>query len=99
MISEKTFAAYLNTISCRGCDFFVDEKCTEKDFKMHNIDKEELRMTFYNEGVKGLMDMKGEKEDSSSEARREMLLKWIDISKDIESTFVCEEFKNDSRES
>ena len=98
MITEKTFAAYLNTLTCRGCDFFVDEKCIEKDFKKHNIDKEELRMAFYNEGVQGLMDIKGQKEDRTLEDRKKMLLNYIDRSKDIESTYVYEKYKNFNNE-
>ena len=57
MISEESFKRFLNTLCCSGCKFFVDKNCTEENAHEHNIEKEELRMCFYDEGVEGLKDL------------------------------------------
>ena len=37
--SEETFQKFVNGLCCNGCKFFINEKCTEKDAKLHDEDK------------------------------------------------------------
>jgi hypothetical protein len=37
--SEETFTKFVNGLCCNGCKFFVKDKCTEKDAKLHDEDK------------------------------------------------------------
>lgn len=38
--SEESFEKYLSTLSCNGCSFFVNEKCTETNSEEHEKDKQ-----------------------------------------------------------
>jgi hypothetical protein len=46
--SEQAFEKSLKTLSCNGCAFFINKKCTEKDAETHNIDKSWLQQDALN---------------------------------------------------
>jgi len=37
--SAEAFEQSLKSLSCNGCKFFVNKKCTEKDVELHMMDK------------------------------------------------------------
>ena len=39
LASEESFQKFVNGLCCNGCQFFVDEICTEKDHDKHDEDK------------------------------------------------------------
>lgn len=37
--SEESFKKFVNKLCCNGCKHFVNNKCTKKNAKAHEIDK------------------------------------------------------------
>lgn len=39
LTNEKTFTEFLTTLSCNGCKYFIDEKCTHENAEENEKDK------------------------------------------------------------
>ena len=44
--SEKTLTNFLATLSCNGCEFYKDKKCTHEKHIKNEEEKEALRQVF-----------------------------------------------------
>jgi hypothetical protein len=80
LATEESFEKFVNGICCNGCKFFINEKCTEKDYEKHNLDKTWT--------VQAALD---EYLHSTNELTRKNEKKFIE---NINNYYVCEQFES-----
>lgn len=88
--SEESFTRYVNTLCCSHCAFFIEGACTHPNAEQHNKEKEETAKAF----EKSYHDGWAATPPPVSPAREEMLNSHLTVSKNINDTFLCEEYKS-----
>jgi hypothetical protein len=76
--SEESFTKFVNGLCCNGCKFLVNDVCTEKDAKLHDVDRSWLVQDAINQSLHATND--------------EAKIYHKEFADNINNYYLCEEF-------